>query len=160
MPNTLQVRIRKFIKSIGQLKETLHDPNLEFGFRFQYPNKKGRTFIIAKPKKKQGIEIQTMTKISPEHLKDLNEDKQKELFGIISKFFMIKEIHHKLDFKNKNYGLVYHLHYEDDSEIKVNTLSDTIRRLFFIDVCAVGIIQEFSSGKFKSNGFGTPNFYS
>jgi len=150
MPNELHVRIRKFIEKIGQLKETLHDPNIDFGFRVLYPGEKGRTILIVKPKKKNVLELQTPTTVSPEHIEKLDNAKKKELFSILSKLFILKEIHHSVDFKHKRYTLICKYHFEDESKINVDKLHNYIRKIFFVDIYAIGIVQEFVSGRFKS----------
>ena len=55
------------------------------------------------------------------------------------------------NFKKKEYIIAFRYHYKND-EIVLDRLFDYVRKTFFVDLLAIGIIQEFTSGEFKPDG--------
>ncbi len=139
--------IKKYIETIGILKETLNEPKLEFGYRFLYPNEKGRTFLAVKPKIKNCVEIQTLTKLSPQHVDILNafpQEKQRQLFYDIGEFLINNKIHHNLNLKDKLYILIDNFFILDEKDIPtINQFKDSIKNLYYITLQTIKIVIDF-----------------
>ncbi len=159
--------IKEYIERIGFFRDTIENEPIDFGFRFTYPSKKGKTFIVFKPPEKNGIEIKANTRLSPKHLsilRSFEEKKQKQLFIILQKLFVYKEVHFNIDFKNKRYQIFEKYYFEDKSDFSINQFKDIVKKLFFIDFNAIQIIHAFCQGTINTEDIeGTgikPSFYS
>jgi hypothetical protein len=159
MTEELKIKVKNFIARIGDLRKEIEDSTLDFGFSFSYPNDKGRTIVLVKPTDRDFLEIQTKTKISPQFLEKLDEKKEKKLFNILKKIFIAKELHHLINTKQKGYMIVSHYYFEEN-DIDLNYIHEIVKRIFFCDLYANGVIQEFSLGNFSTKSFESkPNFY-
>ncbi|MBY9006973.1 MAG: DUF2299 family protein [Candidatus Lokiarchaeota archaeon] len=147
MSESLNKLLKKYIENIGQLKETLDNPKLEFGYRFLYPHNKGRTFLVVKPKIKNCIEIQTLTKLSPQHVEVLEKypkEKQNILFFQIAEFLINNKVHHILNFKDKLYILIDNIFILDEKDIPtINEFKDRIKYLYYTNLQSIKIVIDF-----------------
>ena len=93
----LNVLIRTYVSEVAELKETMHDPNLDFGYRFLFPNRKHpmhKQITIVKPKKKNHIQFGTGLNITGKHkdcIEKLDEEKRKQLFFEFQKIFSLRK---------------------------------------------------------------------
>jgi len=167
MAQNIESRLKRYIQRIGFFRDTIKNESLDFGFKFSYPGEKGKPLVVFKPSEKKGIEIKANTRLSPNHLEALNSfkmKKQKQLFMILQKLFIDKEVHFNIDFKNKRYQLYEKYFFEDDIPLSINHFKDIVKKLFFIDFNAIRIIHAFCQGKISTEdleGAGSkPSFYS
>ncbi len=154
MADSLDILIKNYIENIGQLKETINDPKLEFGYRFLYPHPKGRPFLVIKQNNKNCIEMQTLTKLSPQHLDILNsypEEKQKQLFFQLGEFFINNKVHHNLNFKDKFYILIDNFFILNEKDIPlINDFKEKIKYLYYTTLQSIKIILDFCNTKADS----------
>ena len=82
MSEKLEPKLKSIIRDYlidTELKETLHDPKLDLGFRFLFPKGNtpqgkptGRPFTVVKTKQRNVLEISSPVNIAKEHVKILN----------------------------------------------------------------------------------------
>lgn len=151
MFESLDILIKKYIENIGQLKETINKPKLEFGYRFLYPHEKGRPFLVVKPKNKNCIEIQTLTKLSPQHLEILSsypKEKQDILFFQLGELFINNKVHHNLNLKEKFYILIDNIFLLDEKDIpSINDFKDRIKILYYTTLQGIKVVVDFCKTK-------------
>ncbi len=125
--------IRSYILEIGGLlKEELKEPRFEFGFRFLYPNERGRLLLIAQPKNKSVIEISQGTPLSTEHRQGfmaLPDRDKKNFVKNLQKILFRLEVDYSYEF-SKHYTIVLidKLFLENDA-ISINELFRSVRKI-------------------------------
>ncbi|TFF99198.1 MAG: DUF2299 domain-containing protein [Promethearchaeota archaeon] len=167
MTEALESTIKQYVERIGVFRGAINNDSLDFGLKFTYPGEKGKLLVVFKPTEKNGIEIKANTQLSPKHLEIVNsfkEKKQKQLFLILQKLFIEKEIHFNIDFKNKRYQIYEKYLFDDNSLLTINKFKNIAKKLFFVDFNAIRIIHAFCQGKISAEdleGSGAkPSFYS
>jgi hypothetical protein len=150
--NNIKATIRSYILKMGALlKEELDDKRFEFGFRFLYPNEKGRLFMATKPKKKEHIEISIGTPLAPEHKKAFNTlevPDRKTFIKNLQKLLYEFELEYSYNF-SQHYTIVLidKLFIEQDY-ISMNQFYQTTRALFNYTMKLVLYIRDFFSDEF------------
>jgi len=87
---SLKEKVRKNIVQIGGiLEEGPKHPQWDFGFKFKFPNKRGKTITIAKPKGKNFIEIANGTKLDDIHRKMFSNFNKDQKSNFIKKLHLI-----------------------------------------------------------------------
>ncbi|MFW9973151.1 MAG: DUF2299 family protein [Candidatus Odinarchaeota archaeon] len=161
----LNVLIRNYASEIAELEETLHNPKLDFGYRFLFPNRKNpmhKPITIVKPKKKKYIEIGIGLSITGKHkdcLEKLDEEKKRQLFFEFQKIFFSKEVQFELDFKSLRFAFHKNIYFEGNSLSRVSILK-TITKIFSIAMLTIILLEQFRDEKvdFSKRSFG-PSIY-
>ena len=161
----LNVIVRNYASEVAELKETIHDPNLDFGYRFFFPNRKHpmhKTITVVKPKKKSHIEIGTGLNITGRHkecIKKLDEERKKQLFFEFQKIFFSKEVQFELDFKNLRFGVHKNIYFEED-KISKTFIVETMGKIFSIAMLTIILLEQFCDEKvdYSKRSFG-PSMY-
>ena len=153
----LKSLIRSYILEIGGLlKEELNQPQFEFGFRFLYPNERGRIMLIARPKGKSVIEISQGTPLSPEHRQGftaLPERDKKNFVKNLQKILFRSEVDYSYEFtKHYTIVLIDKLFLEGDA-ISINDLFRAVRRIYSSTMNIIFFIQDFFSEEFDPASF-------
>ena len=164
--SNLKPLIREFLLDGCLLKEDIKNPNLDFGFKFLYPpTPNGRPFSVAKPKKKDFIDITHGLHLAPNHSEAFDQLEGEKKNEFITKLLNI--VHYKglicdLRFKKekKVYIIADRIYIEDKAKISINKFYKTIRMIFGTASFSVTFINEFLLGKFEPGDITSgPSFY-
>jgi len=149
--------IREYL-SETELKETLHDPKLDLGFRFIFPKGKnpqgrplGRPFTVVKTKNKSFLDISSPVTISEEHIKILNSMKKvakDKFFRKLTKTFLLKEVFFNFDLKNNRYVIIDNIFFNKNKVISKNTFYKSIKKVLGCVIFSILELQDFCSGEF------------
>ncbi len=149
--------IREYL-SETELKETLHDPKLDLGFRFIFPKGKnpqgkpiGRPFTVIKSKKKNILEISSPVVISEEHIKILNSTDKRakdKFFRKLTKTFLLKEVFFNFNLQNNRYVIIDNIFLNKNKVISKNTFYNSLRKVFGCTIFSILELQDFCSGEF------------
>ena len=143
--------IKKYIERIGGIKkEKLDIPNMDFAFKFKYPNPQvGRGFIVIKRKDKQIIEIFTRTHLSSEHSNTylaLPKKKKRELIKSINKKILENVLTTSLRFEDKQlFAIIEKIYFDNEEDLNINQFYKTVRRIYSCAMECVILIQDFFS---------------
>lgn len=143
--------IKKYIERIGGFKkEKLDIPNMDFAFKFEYPNPQaGRDIIIIKRKDKQVIEIFTRTHLSPEHSNSylsLPKNKKRELIKSIKKKILENVLTTSLLFEDKQlFVIIEKIYFDNEEDLNINQFYKAVRRIYSCEIECVILIQDFFS---------------
>lgn len=144
--------------SDAELKETIHDPKLDLGFRFVFPKGKtpqgrsiGRPFTVIKAKDKNVLEISSQITISAEHIekfKAMEKGSKEKFFKNLIKIFLLKEVFYSVDFNHNRYMVVDNIFLSSGEVISKNTFFNSIRKVFGCVMYSITELQDFCSGEF------------
>ena len=140
----------------GLLQEELNKPNLEFGFRFLYPNKNGRAVIAAKQANKNFIEISLGTTLSPEHKDSFNklpEPDKKSFIKNLQKILFRSELDYSYNFSQHYTTVVMDKIFIEKDNISVNDFFHSVRKIHSCTMNLIFYIQEFFSIDFNPIDF-------
>ncbi len=162
----LNVLVRNYASEIAELKETIHDPNLDFGYRFFFPNRKTpmhKIITIVKVKKKKHIQIGTGLNIGGKHkdcIDKLDDERKRLLFFEFQKIFFSKKVQFELDFKNLRYKFHRYIYLDKEISISKTKLLETIEDIFNIAMLTIILLEQFCDEKvdFSKRSFG-PSMY-
>jgi hypothetical protein len=163
----LKTKIRELINEIGGLLEgEIDEPNLDFAFRFKYPNPQiGRAFIVVKQKRKEILEIQSNTILSSPHhdqFTQLSFDDKREFIKRIHQITLnyILTVNFKFE-REQRFGVSEKIYLEDENEPpSVNVFYKAVRRIFSCVMSCVIFIQDYFSGEYNPDDFtDNPPFY-
>ncbi len=149
--------IRGYILDIGGLlKEEIKDSRFDFGFRFLYPNERGRLMMVTQPKGKHYIEITLGTSLSPQHRQAFNALEQRDKVAFsknLQKILFRSEIDYSYDFSQHYTIVLIDKIFIEDRTISINHLFQSIRRVYSSTMNVVFFIQEYFSETFDPSDF-------
>ena len=153
----LKAVIKEYLAE-AELKETLHDPKLELGFRFIFPKGKnkqgkpiGRPFTVVKSKTKNILEISSPVPISKEHVQKLDlmeQGSKQKFFRNLMKTFLLKEVFFNIDLINNRYAVIDNIFLDKKEIISKNSLYNSIRKVLGCVLYSIIELQDFCSGEF------------
>lgn len=149
--------IRNYLSN-AELKETLHDPKLDLGFRFVFPKGTnpqgkpiGRPFTVIKVKNKNILEITSPVPLSPEHIKKLGstekQAKNKFVRNLV-KQFVLKEVFFQFDLSHNRYAVIDNIFLDKNRVISRNTFYNSVRKVLGCVIYSILELQDFCSGDF------------
>ncbi len=154
-------KLRDMIKeylSDAELKETLHDPKLELGFRFMFPPGKnpqgrpiGRPFTVVKVKNKNVLELSSLINISPDHTEKLDameKGSKEKFFKTLIKTFFLKEVFFNIDQSHNRYMIIDNIFLSSGEIITKNTFYNSIRKVLGCVLYSIAELQDFCAGEF------------
>ena len=149
--------------SDAELKETIHDPKLELGFRFMFPSGKdprgrsiGRPFTVIKAKVKNVLEISSQITISSEHIEKfraMEKGSKEKFFKNLTKIFLLKEVFYNIDFNHNRYMIIDNIFLSPEEVISKNTFFNSIRKVFGCVMYSIAELQDFCSGEYDISDF-------
>jgi hypothetical protein len=145
----LKSLVQKYILKIGGLlKEEVEQPQFAYGFRFLYPNEKGRVLMAVQPKGKDWIELSSGTQLSPEHKKAfmaLPERDRKTFIKSLNKLLYQTELEYSYNFSQKYMIVLIDKLFIEDDQLSINQFYRSARALYYNSMKLVIFIQEFFS---------------
>ncbi|MFX1258245.1 MAG: DUF2299 family protein [Promethearchaeota archaeon] len=154
--------IRDYLLDEGILKEKLTNSNFDFGFVISFPpGPKSELLSVYKPKNKNKIDITIRIKLSEKHAKTLTSLKNNRIFQFyndIRRYFIIKEVYFKIDFKNFMYEIHEQIFLDNNESISKNDLFKGIKKVFYCFLFSNLLLEEYCSEKELSSKKFTPGF--
>ena len=149
--------IRTYILEIGGLlKEEVNEPRFKFGFRFLYPNEKGRIMMITQSKKKNFIEISTGTPLSPEHRQAFTFLQERDRITFLKNLQQIlfrSEVEYSYNFTTHYTIVLIDKIFIEHDAISINQLFQSIRRVYSCTMNVIFFIQDYFSEEFDPASF-------
>ena len=149
--------IRNYILEIGGLlKEEVNEPQFEFGFRFLYPNEKGRLMMITQPKNKNFIEISCGTPLAPQHKQAFNSLKERDrntFLKNLQKILFRSEIQYSYNFTTHYTIVLIDKIFIEHDAISINYLFQSVRRVYSCTMNVIFFIQDYFSEEFDPANF-------
>ena len=159
----IKALIREYLLDEGFLRENIKDPRLEFGFKFEFPQRKdpsgrpiGKPFTVIKPKKKDRLEISINIGIAPETVK-IFQSRKTELFNDLKKLFLSMHVLYNIDVNNNRFNLVDVIYLDNNKLISKNAFYKSVRVLHDTVIHSFIIIGEYAKQKHDGIDFAFPD---
>ncbi len=140
--------IHDYLLEEGLLREDIEHENLDFSFRFVFPEERGinRSLIVQKVKNKNYVMIISPTTISEAQsnkFKDLEEEEKKKFLTRLVKLAHLKEVFHSFNFSNRRYVFIKKIYFKKG--VPKNIFYSTVEKLFHTTLLSHSLIQEYIS---------------
>ena len=134
----------------------MDEPKLELGFRFIFPHAKGREFIVARGKNIKFLEIQSGTKMSPQHVEKYIK------LGETDKWHFARKLQKELF--RENIDFLYNLTenfvivlmdkiFLEKNVFSKNEFFRIVRKIYNTTMILVFLIQDFFADEFFPKDF-------
>ena len=144
--------IRNYVLKIGGLlKEEIHEPKLEFGLHFIYPNNLGNPMTVVQLKKKEYIEISFPIKIGEKHIevfKGLNKVDKRNFMKTLQKKLLQTGLLFNYDFQQRYMISLVDKLFIDNDRISLNDFFKSVQRVYSQAVAILIFVQDFFSDEF------------
>ena len=130
------------------LREEISNKNLDFSFRFVYPEERGpnRGMIVQLIKNKNYIIVFSPTKISEAQsnkFKNLEEGVKRKFLTRLVKLAHLKEVLHSFNFSNRRYAFIKKIYFKKG--VPKNIFFSTVEKLYHTTILSHYLLQEYFS---------------
>ncbi|MBN1215298.1 MAG: DUF2299 family protein [Candidatus Lokiarchaeota archaeon] len=147
----IQNLIKIYLEQEGLLEKTIEEPDIKFGFQFNYPFSKdlsyqnNQSIVLYQPINKDFLIISISTQISKHHSKMLLNDlnRKYQFFLDIKKIILIKNLFFRIDTRNDRYEISDQIFLESIKQISKNEFYKIVRKLYNIHVYCYLILIEY-----------------
>ena len=148
--------IREYLLDEGLLRKNVKDPKAEFGFQFSFPpGPMGKIMFVIKPKDRDLLIVTIGTQISEQHISALNslgENRKKQYWMDLRKFFLLKDVFFRIDIRNHRYEISDQKFLLNNS-ISKNSFFKSIRKVFNSAAYSNIILGQYCSGLIEAEDF-------
>jgi hypothetical protein len=150
--NNIQIKniIKKYLSEEKILKGRVSDSKLDFGYVFSFPpGPQNQQMSVFKLKSRDFIQIAIRVQLADNHknrLQSLENNKEREFFNSIRRYFISKEVYFKIDMRNYGYEVFEQIFPNNQGYISKNTFFKACQKVFYCFLFTNSLLVDYSSG--------------
>ncbi len=161
MSNTnLKDTVKEYLEDV-ELKETLHNAKLDFGFRFIFPKGNdpqgrpiGKPFTVVKAKDKGYVEILSTISLDKRNVhmwEQMREDKKEPFLRHLSKTISLEGLLHAFDKQNIRFTIVDTIYISKGEIFSKDKFYKSIKKVHGLFIVILIELRDFFSGEFDTS---------